>query len=144
MEGCETEGGGGGGGRGGGNLEPGGGRPQWSRCSGGGRCASGIVGGEGRLLGDIASVPGVPAASSSCCTNGRVSANLRNCCSTSGSSSGEQMLHRSSTGPFCESCAHQNPFPHFFAIVIVAAQNRTKPFSFLSFRKFRLVFLNSV
>lgn len=70
----------------------------------GGRCASGIVGGEGRLLGDIASVPGVPAASSSCCTNGRVSANLRNCCRTSGSSSAEQILHRSSTGPFCESC----------------------------------------
>lgn len=120
MDGCETEeggggGGGGGGGRGGGSLEPGGGRPQWRRWSGGGRWARGMVGGDGRLLGDIASVvPGVPAASSNCCTNGRVSANLRNCCSTSGSSSGEQMLHRSSTGPFCESCAQQNFLTNFF------------------------------
>lgn len=110
IEECEIDDGGGcgGGGSGGGNREPGGGSPQCSICNGGGKCASGIVGGEGRLLGDIASVPGVPAASSSCCTNGRVSANLRNCCRTSGSSSAEQILHRSSTGPFCESCKKED------------------------------------
>lgn len=109
---CDDDSGGGGGGKGGGNLELG--KRQCSICKDGGKWASGIVGGDGRLLGDIASDAGVPAASSSCCTKGRVSGNLRNCCNTSGSSSAEHMLHRSSRGPgfeaagFCESCNHKN------------------------------------